>query len=155
MEQDFLILIAEDDPNDFLLLQRALQFNHINNPVHHSPNGQDAIEYLHGEGKYADRTRYPIPGLVLTDLKMPCAGGFDILAWREEHLPSRAIPTIVISSSRLDTDVRRAYELGANAYMHKPMTLEGLTELMRTLVQFWNRCEKPRREQPIEHLELI
>ena len=137
------ILVAEDDPNDVLLLKRAFLRNGLNNPVHTSPDGEDAINYLQGKGVYQDRARYPFPSLLITDLKMPRSTGFEILKWLRAHPDCHIIPVIVFSASRQDEDVLLAYRYGANAFIHKPPTFDKLTEVIRITADFWNLCEKP------------
>jgi CheY-like chemotaxis protein len=137
------ILVAEDDPNDVLLLKRAFLKNGLNNPVHTSPDGDDAINYLQGEGPYRDRQKYPFPSLLITDLKMPRSSGFDILKWLHSHPDCQIIPVIVFSASRQEQDILMAYRSGANAFIHKPATFEKLTEIIRITAEFWNLCEKP------------
>ena len=141
------ILVAEDDPNDVLLLKRAFLKNGFNNPVHTSPNGEDAINYLQGRGEYSDRSRFPFPSLLITDLKMPRSSGFDILEWLRAHPDCHIIPVIIFSASREEQDVLRAYHLGANAYLHKPATFSELTEVIRKTAEFWSICQKPALPQ--------
>ena len=137
------ILVAEDDPNDVALLKRAFVKNGLNNPVHTSPDGEDAINYLQGSGKYMDRQKYPFPSILITDLKMPRSSGFDILKWLRAHPDCHIIPVIVFSASRQEEDVLMAYRSGANAFINKPSTFDQLTEIIRITAAFWNICEKP------------
>src|SRR5688572_597687 len=114
--QRLVIVVAEDDPNDVLLLQRAFQKNGIPLPVHVCYDGADAMAYLKGEGRYADRQSYPFPRVFITDLKMPRCGGFEILEWLNNHPECSVIPKIVLSASAEERDVRKAFQLGANCY---------------------------------------
>jgi len=144
MNRNLTILVAEDDENDVLLLKRAFSKNGINNPTHVSRDGADACAYLKGEGAYQDREKYPFPSIIITDLKMPRFSGFEILEWLKNHPDCHVIPVIVLSASRQEDDVKKAYQLGANAFLHKPSTSAELEKLVRTVADFWNMCEKPR-----------
>jgi CheY-like chemotaxis protein len=143
MNRNLLILVAEDDLNDALLLKKAFEKSGIRNPVHISPNGQDAIAYLQGSGEYVDRERHPFPSVLITDLKMPLKTGFEVLVWLRGHPKCNVVPVLVLSASREEQDVRKAYELGANAYLVKPSTFNELMTLVRTIYDFWALCEKP------------
>jgi CheY-like chemotaxis protein len=138
-----LVLIAEDDPNDVLLLRRAFQKNGWELPVHVCNNGAEAMDYLRGEGPYADREKYPFPRAIITDLKMPRCTGFELLEWLDEHTECSVIPTIVLSASAEDRDVKRCFELGANAYFQKPSNFAELCELVKLNHTFWSRSVLP------------
>src|SRR3954453_715481 len=114
------ILLAEDEENDVFFLQRAFKRAFLQNPLTVVGNGEAAIAYLSGTGQYADRQRFPLPCLILTDLKMPQLNGFDLLNWLKQQPHLRQIPAIVLTSSDLPEDRRRATELGAAAYWVKP-----------------------------------
>jgi CheY-like chemotaxis protein len=143
VDRDLTILIIEDEPNDVLLLKLALARSGIKNPVQTVADGGEAIGYLHGTGKYADRSIFPFPSIIFTDLKMPRMGGFEVLQWLRAHPECFVIPMIVLTASRLDADIRRAYEMGANAYLVKPTDIADLQEMVRTAYEFWAWCEKP------------
>jgi|SRR5947209_4750250 len=139
-----VILMLEDDENDILFVQRATErcgAGHTVNAVH---NGVQGIEYLRGEGPYADRQKFPLPNVILTDLKMPEMDGFAFLRWLRSHPECGVIPSIVFSSSPLDVDVREAYRLGANSYITKPRDLNELVDTLRATYEYWSRCECPR-----------
>src|SRR5258705_10330985 len=120
MNRNLTILIAQDDENDLTLLQLALKRVGINNPVHISRDGVEAIDYLAGNGLYADRAAFPFPSVLMTDIKMPRVGGFEVLKWLRDHPTCSVIPVLVLSSSRELRDVKLAYQLGAKSYMVKP-----------------------------------
>jgi len=129
------VLVVEDDSNDVLLLQRAFRkggLTHVLQVVH---DGEEAISYLIGEGPYDDRSKYPLPALMLLDLKMPRKSGLEVLDWlRQQTNELKKLPVIVLTSSRLTEDVDRAYGLGANSYMAKPSgNYEGLAEMVKNL----------------------
>jgi CheY-like chemotaxis protein len=130
-------LVAEDDENDVFFLQRAFQQANIENPLHVVRDGQEAIEYLSGEGKFSDRSLYPLPHLFLLDLKMPRKTGLDVLGWLHEQPELRCLPVLVLSSSAQRTDIERAYELGANGFVVKPASLERRVELAKLIGSFW------------------
>jgi CheY-like chemotaxis protein len=143
MNEKLPILIAEDDENDVLMLQRALRKAGFTNPFHICPNGADAIVYLKGEPPYEDREKFRFPRLVITDLKMPQMDGFELLTWLQNHPDCNMIPKLVLSASRQQEDVKRAYRLGANSYLVKPSSFEDLVGNLRLCLEYWSICEKP------------
>ena len=140
------ILLVEDDPNDVRLFQAALVANRVRNPVWAVEDGQQAIDYLRGEGVYADRKRYRLPEFIVTDLKMPRVSGLEFIQWLRTASSSPALPVVVLSASNLEADVRTAYRLGVNGYVRKPSTFDELQRVVATVVQYWNNCEKPLPE---------
>lgn len=143
VNSDFTILIVEDLSNDVILLKMALRRAGVHNPVQVVNDGQQAIEYLCGSAIYADRTKFPFPRLIFSDLKMPRMGGFEILAWLKKHPECSVIPLIFLTASSLDEDIKRAYQMGANAYLVKPTKIEDLQEMVKTAFQFWTWCAIP------------
>ncbi|MEO6034446.1 MAG: response regulator [Verrucomicrobiota bacterium] len=143
MSDNYTILLVEDDPNDVLFLQRALHKNGIKNPVSVLPDGDEAIAYLTGLGKYKDRISYPFPKVIMLDLKMPRRGGLEVLEWLQHHPQYRVIPTLVLTSSKISEDVSKAYGLGANSYMVKPSNFDDLQRMMKTAYEYWSFCLKP------------
>jgi CheY-like chemotaxis protein len=138
------ILMAEDDDNDVFFMERAFKQSQIVNPVHRVKDGEDAISYLRGDGPYDNREKYPLPQLLLLDLKMPRKNGFEVIAWVREQPGLKRLPIVVLTSSKEDPDINRAYELGANTYLVKPVKFEGLVEMMRALNLYWLLlAEKP------------
>lgn len=138
------ILLAEDDPNDALLIKRAFAKSGINSAVQIVPDGEEAIAYLSGNGKYADRQTFPFPDFFITDLKMPRKSGFDVLHWIQSHEDCCIVPIIVLSSSRQEEDIRRAYRLNANSYFTKPADFSELQNVLRKMYDYWLSCEKPQ-----------
>ena len=137
-QNDCVILLAEDDPNDVLLIQRALQRSHIANPLQVVRDGADAVAYLNGDLQYADRERYPLPVLLLMDLKMPRKSGLEVLEWlRQQTGGLRRLPVVVLTSSNQSLDINRAYDLGANSYLVKPAGFDSLLELVKNLDMYW------------------
>ncbi|HWF18142.1 MAG TPA: response regulator [Verrucomicrobiae bacterium] len=144
MDPHSTVLIIEDTPDDVFILKMALQREGIINPVQVVTGGQEAIDYLCAKEPYNDRSKFPFPKVLFTDLKMPRIGGFDVLQWLRDHPDCSVIPVIVLSASRLDEDVKRAYEMGANAYLVKPNNLEDLQRMVKTAFEFWQWCEVPQ-----------
>jgi len=138
-----VILLVEDDENDIILVRKAVEAAGAGHSVHAVQDGEQAIQYLQGLGRFSDRHKYPIPNVVLTDLKMPKIGGFELLHWLRTNPLFSVIPTIMYSSSALEKDVREAYQLGANSYITKPTSLSGLVDTLRILYEYWSRCECP------------
>ena len=143
MDRHRTILIAEDDDNYAMLLQRALGQTGRTDPVHQVANGREAIDYLAGTGKYADREAFAFPGVLFLDLKMPGLGGFDVLRWMQENAECRVTPTMVLSSSLLERDVELSYALGAHAYLGKPATVDELKRMLGDAYYFWRWCARP------------
>ena len=143
MAPGMIVLLAEDNPDDAFLMQRAFQSCGVVRPPHICRDGEEAIAYLSGAGKYTDRDAFPIPTLVITDLKMPGTNGFDVLKWLRDHPELTIIPTLVWSSSADTLDVKRAYCLGANGYLCKPTDFQKFKEMVGDVLRYWERCEKP------------
>jgi CheY-like chemotaxis protein len=131
------ILLVEDDPNDVFLLQRAFRKAGFEHPVQAVGDGEEAVAYLTGAGSYADRAQFPLPLLVLLDLKLPRKSGLEVLAWLREQPALRRLPVVVLTSSREPADVNRAYDLGANSYLVKPLGFEALLDMVKSLNFYW------------------
>ena len=132
------VLLAEDDPNDVLLIRQALKENQALNPVHAVGNGDEAIQYLAGEGPFADRAAYPFPALFLLDLKMPVKDGLEVLRWLHEHpeIPGK-LPVVVLSSAELPNETQLAYAMDIQACIVKPLGYSELREKIRILKEYW------------------
>lgn len=130
------ILQVEDDPNDVFLLQHAMTQAGVENPIQVVTDGQQAIDYLKGDGKFANRERYPLPCLVLLDLKLPHVMGLNVLKWIRQQ-PGPALVVVMLSASGEDTDIAAAYRLGANAFLTKPSTAGKLEEMAKAIKDFW------------------
>ncbi len=140
------ILIVEDEAHDVELIQLALERAGIEAPVFVASNGEDAIAYLSGTPPYADRDHYPLPSMILTDLKMPQMGGLELLRWLHDHPSFRSLPTVVLTSSSAPSDVSLAFELGARGYMVKPVSLAELEKTLRTVASYWKLSLLPDAE---------
>ncbi len=139
------VLQVEDDDHDVFFLRRAFEAASIRNPIHVARDGQEAIDYLSGAGKFRDRTRFPLPCLIILDLKMPRRDGLDVLAWlrQESGLPPLAV--IIFSSSAHAEDIDHAYRLGANSFVVKPSGGREREEFARAVRDYWLRFhEFPR-----------
>jgi CheY-like chemotaxis protein len=130
------ILQVEDDPNDVFLLQHAMTKMGVANPIQVASDGRQAIEYLEGTGKFADRKQFPLPCLVLLDLKLPYVMGLDILKWIRQQ-PGAPLVVVMLSASGEDADIAAAYRLGANAFLIKPSSASKLEEMVRSIKEFW------------------
>src|SRR5215468_3815305 len=137
MLNDVPILLAEDDENDIFLMGRAFDRAGIPNPLFVVRNGQEAIDYLSGAGDFAQRGKFPLPGLMLLDLKMPWMDGFDVLVWLRRHPSFDALPVIVLTSSKLQSDIDRSRLLGAFDYRVKPHDFENLVRLLDDVRKCW------------------
>jgi len=137
MSDRTVILIADDDNDSVFLLEKAFEKANVLNPRMVVRNGKEAIDYLSGEGVYADREKYPWPALMLLDLKMPALDGFDVLMWWRKRDGAGTLPIVVMSSSNRDEDVAKAMELGVVAYHIKPSDFGYLVEVARELADRW------------------
>lgn len=143
MKTNYTIMVVEDEENDFYLLERAFKKNKITNPIQWMKDSMEALHYLKGEGIYANRKEFPFPEIVILDLKTPRMTGLELLAWIRDHPECRVIPTIIMSSSKQDSDVQKAYELGANTYFVKPSDFQTLVEMTKSLHDYWLRGTRP------------
>jgi len=130
------ILQVEDDPNDVFLLQHAMAIAGVTNPIQVATDGQQAIDYLSGAGKYADREQFPFPCLVLMDLKLPHVTGLNVLKWIRQQ-PGPALVVVMLTASAEDADIAAAYRLGANAFLTKPAEANKLEEMAKAIKDFW------------------
>lgn len=137
MASDFTILLVEDNPDDVLLIQRAFRKANLVNPISVVDDGEKAIAYISGSGEYADRARFPIPVLVLLDLKLPRKTGHEVLAWIKQNAAFKRLPVVVLTSSTETVDVNKAYDLGANSYLVKPVGFDDLFAMVKTLQPYW------------------
>ncbi len=131
------ILLAEDDENDIFLMRRAFERAGIPNPLFVVRNGQEAIDYLAGTGQYSKRDSFPIPGLMLLDLKMPWMDGFDVLKWLRGKRSFDRLPVVVLTSSKLQADVDQSRDLGVYDYRVKPQSFDDLVRLLDDVRKCW------------------
>ena len=141
------ILMAEDDEEDRMLAKEALEEARLANDLHFVGDGEEMMDYLLRRGQYADPALSPRPGLILLDLNMPKKDGREALREMKADPSLRQIPVVVLTSSRADEDICRSYDLGVNSYIAKPVTMNGLVEIMATLRKYWFEIvELPQRK---------
>lgn len=141
------VLLAEDDPDDVLLTQLAFEKARLLNPLQVVRDGEEAMAYLRGDGRYADRVKYPLPILLLLDLKMPKVSGFQVLEWLRSKPLLDQLPVAIMTSSDHDPHISRAYELGADSYLIKPPDAEALLALVQRLHAYWLILDQPPASQ--------
>jgi CheY-like chemotaxis protein len=142
------ILVVEDNENDVILIRRTLTNSCIPNPRHFVKTGEEAIDYLVGMGPYSDREKYPLPALVLLDLKLPGMDGFQVIQWIREHCYFSDLRVVVLTSSNKLRDLRKAYSIGANSFLVKPLEFENVRALFSAIgAQLWDRETASVREQ--------
>lgn len=152
------ILLVDDDENDVFFMLDAFRKAGVDVPVHIAKDGQEASDYLAGKGPFENREQFPLPCLVLLDLKLPFVMGLDVLRTVRQQLKLTTI-VIILSASREDADISAAYELGANAFLVKPTDISKLTELVQSLNLFWfkwnmapRQCQRePAKDAPVHH----
>jgi len=137
------ILIAEDDENDRLLINRAFTKSGMIDPVQFVENGQCAIDYLTGKGPFSDRSKYPLPAVVLLDLKMPLKNGFEVLQWIRSETKFKKTIVVLFTSSNQPSDIEKAYELGANSYLVKPLNFDEVFQLAKQIREYWLVANRP------------
>src|SRR5438309_1981675 len=147
------VLLAEDDLDDVLLTQIAFSKARLANPLQVVRDGEEAIAYLKGEGRFADRHQYPLPILLLLDLSMPKINGFEVLAWLRNQPRLKHLPVAVMTSSDHDPDAVRAFEVGADSYLNKPPDAASLLGPVQRLHASWMILEDRAEWEPHEVAE--
>jgi CheY-like chemotaxis protein len=142
------ILHVEDDPNDVLLVGRAFRKAEFSADVKVVNDGEQAVSYLSGTNHFAEREKFPLPALVLLDLKLPRKSGLEVLSWIRNQPGLKRIPVVMLTSSKQPVDINRAYDLGVNGYLVKPVSFDALVEMLRTLDAFWLRTNEKPVPQP-------
>ena|SRR5436190_2997702 len=138
MNNEPIILLAEDREDDVILVQRAFKRAGFDIPLRVVRDGEEAIRYLSGAAQYADRNRYPIPSLVLLDLKLPLKDGFEVLRWLKEQPDLKHVPVIVLTLSNRIRDVNQAYALGAYSFLVKSTDFEDAPAFSQSLAYYWS-----------------
>ncbi len=138
-EGNDVILLVEDNSNDVMLLQRALTKVGLATTLHVASDGEEAVAYLSGTGAFADRAQYPLPTVMLLDLKLPKKSGHEVLEWLRAQPALKRLPVIVLSTSQQPADINLAYDLGANSYVVKPVHFDNLVDIVRALDIYWFR----------------
>src|SRR5436190_15241380 len=137
MPDHSLILLVEDREDDILLIRRAFIKGNVLNPLQVVRDGDEAIMYLAGEGRYANRSEFPLPDLVLLDLKMPRTDGFEVIRWIRQQPGFSTLRVVVLTSSQELKDVNLAYQLGANSFLVKPVDFERFIEMSQAIKGYW------------------
>ncbi len=142
MLNDQIILLVEDDSNDVVLIQRAFQKAGMRQLLKVVRDGEQAVDYLSGKAIYANRDRFPMPFLVLLDLKLPGTDGFEVLRWLRAQPALKRLLVVVLTSSNLQEDVDRAYEFGANSYLVKPVAFSEMVNLVKRFEAYWSEMNR-------------
>jgi CheY-like chemotaxis protein len=146
MEMDkktFLVLMAEDDEHDILATKRAWKKHRISNPLHIVHDGEACLDFLYRRGKYQERPLSPYPGILLLDINMPKMNGLSVLKYIRNDGHMRHLPVIILTTSKAEEDRLKSYNLGANAYIVKPVGFSNFSEAVRTIHLFWELVELP------------
>src|SRR5678815_385495 len=149
-----VILLADDSDDDVQIVRRALRMAGIDLPLQVVSDGEEAIAYLNGEGKFANRAEYPLPDLFLLDLKMPVKNGFEVLKWVRTHPTLAPLRTIVLTTSDEARDVNQAYALGANSFLTKPLDFLDFRDTLQVMINYWLTkvrapdVSRPPRQRP-------
>lgn len=136
-EETVEILMADDDADDRLLAERALHEYRLKNGIRFVEDGEELMDYLYRRGKYSAPGSAPTPGLILLDLNMPRKDGREALAEIKRDPVLHKIPVVILTTSKAEEDIVRAYDLGVNSYITKPVSFQGLAEVMKTLSIYW------------------
>jgi two-component system, response regulator len=140
------ILIADDDPDDCLMAEKALREFRQHNGLYFVEDGEELLDYLRHQGKFADRRQFPQPDLILLDLNMPRKDGREALAEIKADPQLRSIPVVVLTTSRAEEDIARTYDLGVNSFITKPVSFQGLAEAMKIVTTYWlELVKRPNR----------
>lgn len=137
------ILLIEDDMNDAELTIRALKKNNLANKLVHLEDGQEALDFIFAEGKYADRQIADTPKIILLDLKIPKINGIQVLQRIKSDERTKIIPVIMLTSSREDPDIKECYRLGVNSYVVKPVQFENFHHVVSELGLYWMLINQP------------
>lgn len=135
--EPIIILMADDDLDDCLLVQEALTETRLANEFHIVNNGVELIDYLTQKGKYSDSITYPQPDLILLDLNMPQMGGREALEIIKVDPNLKMIPVVILTTSKAEEDILKTYDLGANGFVTKPVTFENLVKITKTVTEYW------------------
>jgi CheY-like chemotaxis protein len=132
-----MILLVEDSEDDVFFMERAIRMAGGKTQLYTAKDGQMAVDYLEGAREYADRKLYPLPNLILLDLKLPRVPGLEVLRWIRARPELQTTPVIVLSSSGERADLERGYRLGANSFMVKPSEADDLVAMAKCLSDYW------------------
>lgn len=136
-KRPIIILIADDDAEDRMLIQDALEESRLKNQIQFVENGEELMDYLYNRNNFNDKEKYPTPGLILLDLNMPKKDGREALKEIKADETLKLIPIVVLTTSKAEEDVLRTYNLGVNSFITKPVTFSSLVDVMKTLSKYW------------------
>ena len=142
------VLYVEDEETDIFIMQHAFKKAGIGDRLHAVKDGKEALDYLAGNAPFNDRSRHPLPGLMLLDLKLPYLSGFEVLAWVRQQQHLKRLPVLICSSSSRPDDIARSYDAGANGYILKPNTLSQFEALTLALRDYWFLHNRPPEIAP-------
>ena len=137
------LLLVEDDANDIFFMRSAMENAGLAEQLHVAEDGQQALDYLAGAGDFANRERFPQPDLILLDLKLPGVMGMDVLRWVRAQRSLDLVMVLMLTSSRLEADIRAAYRAGANSYLIKPNRPQELRHVVDLIAQYWLKLNQP------------
>ena len=143
MNRPFVILMADDNEHDVIATQRAWQKSNIANPLHIVNDGEECLDYLFQRGNYSDSGSAPRPGILLLDISMPKMDGLTVLEHIRQDETLHRLPVIIMTTSQLEEDCLRSYDLGVNAYIRKPVGFNRLCDAIKTINLFWELVELP------------
>ena len=144
-QEPFVVLMAEDDEHDILATRRAWKKHHISNPLYIVNDGEECLDFLHRRGKYGEPGTAPRPGILLLDIRMPKMDGLAVLKHIRQDGQLRRLPVVILTTSRAEEDRLRSYDLGANAYIVKPVGFNNFSDAVRTINLFWQLVDLPQR----------
>ncbi|RPJ06179.1 MAG: response regulator [Spirochaetaceae bacterium] len=136
-KKTIVILVADDDADDRLLIKEAFEEARLLNPIHFVEDGEDLLDYLKRKKKYSNLVDTPLPGLILLDLNMPRKNGFEALKEIKSDEELKQIPIVVFTTSKIEEDIYSSYNLGVNSFITKPVTFQSLVSVMETLAHYW------------------
>jgi CheY-like chemotaxis protein len=142
-KKPFVVLMAEDDEHDIVATRRAWEKHRIANPLYIVQDGEECLDFLHRRGKHREPDTAPRPGILLLDIKMPKVDGLTVLKRVREDREFRHLPVIILTTSKAEEDRFKSYDLGANAYIVKPVGFENFSKAVRTISLFWQLVELP------------
>lgn len=148
-KRSITILYADDDLDDQLLVRDAMREAHLANEIRFANDGEELIDYLLNKGKFKDKIKYPRPGLILLDLNMPKKDGREALKEIKANPDLRMIPIVILTTSKVDEDILRSYDLGVNSFIVKPVSFNSLVEIVKSLADYWFDIV----QLPVENLE--
>lgn len=146
--QSVLVLMAEDDADDRFLVEDAMHEAHLKNEINFVTDGEELMDYLLQRNAFADANRFRRPGIILLDLNMPRKDGREALKEIKDHPDLRRIPVVVLTTSKAEEDIIRTYDLGVSGYITKPVSFEGLIDVMRAIGRYWFEIVELPEQKP-------